>query len=264
MQKSPFPGMDPFLEPHWLDVHQRLITYISDQLQDRLPSDLCSRVEERVVLEDEAGIGIQLRHPDVRVIEENQGGGVTRVLSAVAEADPSRIVVNVAADPITESYVEIVDAQTRNRVITCIELVSPTNKRPGQGREVYLEKQAECRAAGVNLVEIDLTRSGRREEIFPWLAGVSPRPTYVAGVIRATRRDRVEVHDLPLNRPLKAIRIPLRPADEDVVLELQPLIEQAYHRGRYGTIDYTRPIDPPWTSDEAAMADQILKSVSKG
>jgi hypothetical protein len=34
--KSPFPGMDPYLEQHWLDVHHRLATYARDQLQRKL------------------------------------------------------------------------------------------------------------------------------------------------------------------------------------------------------------------------------------
>ncbi len=37
---SPFPGMDPYLEPFWGDVHQRLIVYSSDVLQKLLPGDL--------------------------------------------------------------------------------------------------------------------------------------------------------------------------------------------------------------------------------
>ena len=47
---SPFPGMDPYLERHWGDVHTRLITYSSDQLQTVLPKDLRARVQERVVV----------------------------------------------------------------------------------------------------------------------------------------------------------------------------------------------------------------------
>ena len=64
---SPFPGMDPYLERHWGDVHTRLITYASDQLQRILPRDLRARVEERVVV---AGSG-QVRpiFRDVRMVE---------------------------------------------------------------------------------------------------------------------------------------------------------------------------------------------------
>jgi hypothetical protein len=50
---SPFPGMDPYLEESWGDVHHRLITYAADQLQTTLPKDLRARVEERVFVESE-------------------------------------------------------------------------------------------------------------------------------------------------------------------------------------------------------------------
>lgn len=35
---SPFPGMDPYLEQHWGDVHPSFITYARDQLQPHLAS----------------------------------------------------------------------------------------------------------------------------------------------------------------------------------------------------------------------------------
>ena len=124
-------------------------------------------------MEDESG-GVQIRHPDVRVFEAGRWTSQPPRPWRQRGAEPTRIVAYVASEPATESYVEIVDAQTRSRVVTCIELVSPTNKRPGQGLDVYLQKQAECRAGRVNLVEIDLTRGGRREEIFPWWTGGQP------------------------------------------------------------------------------------------
>ena len=36
-KKSPFPGMDPYLEQHWGDVHTRLMFYISNQINAQLP-----------------------------------------------------------------------------------------------------------------------------------------------------------------------------------------------------------------------------------
>ena len=38
--KNPFPGMNPYLEPHWGDVHASLVIYIRDQLQRKLPAGL--------------------------------------------------------------------------------------------------------------------------------------------------------------------------------------------------------------------------------
>src|SRR5262245_52393742 len=52
---SPFPGMDPYLEQHWGDIHHRLITYGCDQLRPQLPEDLRARIEERVFVESDEG-----------------------------------------------------------------------------------------------------------------------------------------------------------------------------------------------------------------
>ena len=66
--KSPFPGMDPFLERHWEDVHHRLIQYACDTLQPRLPNELWARVEERVFVQSDSG---RQRHivPDASLVE---------------------------------------------------------------------------------------------------------------------------------------------------------------------------------------------------
>ena len=86
--RSPFPGMDPYLEAHWRDVHARLIIYASDALQGVLPGGLRARVEERVLLETPQGIGDHPLFPDVRVVEytsERTTGARPGVGLAVAE-----------------------------------------------------------------------------------------------------------------------------------------------------------------------------------
>jgi len=62
---------------------------------------------------------------------------------------------------------------------------------------------------------------------------------------------------------LKPIPIPLRADDKDVVLHLQPLVAQAYSRGRYDRLDYTRPLDPPLSREDAEFAEKVLKGVGK-
>jgi hypothetical protein len=64
--------------------------------------------------------------------------------------------------------------------------------------------------------------------------------------------------------PLPAIRIPLRKEDKEVTLQLQPLIDQAYRKGRYAdTIDYRQPPDPPLEGADAEWADAVLKQADK-
>jgi len=257
--------MDPYLEHIWLDVHSALVTYIRDQLQDRLPVDLCARMESRVLVEvDDENLESRSKYPDVFLAEASPSGGTALLNeSSSIAAEPDMILVEARSEPATQRYIQIIDAQTGGRVVTSIELISPSNKRPGPGQELYLAKQDECLNAGVNLVEIDLTRGGNRLSILPPLWRLDHPPTYIGCVRRAKDSARWAVYLMPLDQPLKPMRIPLRAKDEDVILELQPLVEQAYHRGRYGNLDYNRPLDPPLDKDDAAFAEQILKAAGK-
>ena len=66
--KSPFPGMDPYLELRWSDVHSSLAIYGRDALNRQLPTGLLARSDERAIvsLDDEELRGIG---PDVSVYE---------------------------------------------------------------------------------------------------------------------------------------------------------------------------------------------------
>ncbi len=59
-----------------------------------------------------------------------------------------------------ELYIEILDRESGMRVVTVIELVSPSNKYAGPGRDKYVAKQQEVLQSDSNLVEIDLLRFG--------------------------------------------------------------------------------------------------------
>ena len=39
-KRNPFPGMNPWMQTRWHDVHVRLITYIADELGETLPPAL--------------------------------------------------------------------------------------------------------------------------------------------------------------------------------------------------------------------------------
>src|SRR5687767_13816237 len=47
LERSPFPGMDPWLEEHWGDVHHSLVVSASDLLNQRLPQGLVARLQVR-------------------------------------------------------------------------------------------------------------------------------------------------------------------------------------------------------------------------
>ena len=54
--RSPFPGMDPYLEQFWGDLHHTMINRLRAAIQKQLPADLVARVDERVVVEPSDGL----------------------------------------------------------------------------------------------------------------------------------------------------------------------------------------------------------------
>lgn len=262
--KSPFPGMDPYLELHWRDVHQRLITYTSDRLQSKLPDDLIARMEEQVYVEPHDGQAEgRIIYPDVRVTEHRGrdpgNGGVAVIEEVVAEP----LVVYVP-EPATEPYIEIREAGARQRLITVIEILSPSNKSTPRGRKKYREKQDELEGAGVGLVEIDLLRRGL------WMMAVprkripaGRRAEYGACVRRGWDPWRLEYYAFALRQRLPSIPVPLRKRDQPVPLNLQALVDQCYANGRYDSIDYKADLEPAFDQSDANWIDDLLKSAGR-
>ncbi len=67
------------------------------------------------------------------------------------------------------------------------------------------------------------------------------------------------VYPIRLRDRLPVLRIPLRPGDADVTVDLQPLIDQCHERGRYHLLNYRLALDPPLPPEDAAWVDQVLK-----
>jgi hypothetical protein len=251
--------MDPYLEAHWRDVHASLIIYARDALQGVLPGALRARVEERVLLETPQGLADHPLFPDVRVVEYTSRRGLeTPPGASLVVAEP--LLVDTEAESATETFLEIIDRESGNRVVAVIEFLSPSNKSPGPNREQYLRKQREVCSSDANLVEIDLNRTGSHTLAFP-LAHIKPegRTAYMACIRRATRRAKAEVYPMPLWARLPVVKIPLRPDDADVPLDLQALVEQCYRNGAYeGTVNYAADPDPPLLGAEKDWADVWL------
>lgn len=256
--KSPFPGMDPFLERYWQDVHSTFMVFAKQQLNQQLPTELLARVEASLAVEtdDER---TRIVYPDVSVIEQGPPfSGTQSEPASVAVADPFE--VPLPHETPTQRHLEIIDTGSGNRVVTVIELLSPVNKVMPAGRAAYRKKQAEYIQGMVNLVEIDLLRCGEfvlamPEEEWP-RAHSAP---YKICIRRVTRPTIAAGIGIQLNERLPNIAIPLRPQDRDVVLELQPIIDACYRDGRYHTIKYDQPINPPFTAEELRWVEGILR-----
>ncbi|MCL4205166.1 MAG: DUF4058 family protein [Pirellulaceae bacterium] len=251
-QTSPFPGMDPYLEARWSEVHARLIVYASNQLNLQLPEDLRTGIEQTLGVWAGETYCDTIR-PDVLVVKES-AVAEPYATQAVAVAAP---VIVPRLDP-RERHLEIVDPA--GRVITVIEFLSPWNKIGRHGREQYSERQKRYLNSSVNLVEIDLVRQGAYMLAAPEsLLPETMHSVYMICVYRNARPERFEVYPAPLRERLPNIPIPLRLGETDAVLQLQPLIDDCYRDGRCYGIDYQKDPVPRLASDDAQWLDALLR-----
>lgn len=257
--KSPFPGMDPYLERRWSDVHVKLIGFIGEQLSPRLPDSLRARAEERLLLEEVGGESLQQYRPDVAVIETSRLATEQPAI-ATSVTVPEPYVIQFQDGPQIDRFIRIIDVENENRLVTAIEVLSPWNKAPGRLNADYHKKLDDYTRAGVSVVEVDLLRTPRgRLKVSDQDLPPEARRPYMVCVQRGWLPGRWEAYPIGLRSPIPAVRIPLRRTDADVILELQPLIERVYLAGRHDDINYSKPPVPPLEPDDAAWADELLR-----
>lgn len=260
---GPFPGMDPYVERGnlWPELHGRLMVYACDALQPLLPANYVARLELRIYAEREPGeIRSPVRVPDLELVRTGApGGGETAQPSRVAGAPEGYWIEAVPVER-RETHLAI-RTLGEGELITSVELLSPGNKRPGAGREKYLQKQAELLDAGVNLVEIDLLRGGLHTVAAPAerLQGLPPHH-YRICIYRPARPWGFWLGPWTVRDPLPPVSIPLSPGDAELLLPLAALFERAYDNAACRKlIDYRGEPDPPLCPEDAAWAEAVLR-----
>ncbi|MBI3359846.1 MAG: DUF4058 family protein [Chloroflexi bacterium] len=163
-----FPGMDPYLEHHdlWSDVHSRLITALADAITPLLPPPYYAAVETRSYVADPEALLLAGR-PDLLIGHEREAPPpLTVEQTAVAGAGFAEgVMVELPApDVVRETYLEVREPPG-DEAIAVLEILSPDNKQPGEGRRQYQAKRRRVFDSLTHFVEIDLLRGGQR---FPY------------------------------------------------------------------------------------------------
>ncbi|MEL7051788.1 MAG: DUF4058 family protein [Cyanobacteria bacterium J06588_5] len=158
------------------------------------------------------------------------------------------------AEEVREPYLEVKDAETQ-KVITTVEVLSPTNKR-GDGRKKYLEKREKILKTQTNLIEIDLLIQG---EPLP-LSESAVDSHYRILVSRAAQRPVADLYAFNLPESIPAFPLPLTKEDLEPAIALQPLLGEVYQKSGYDYfIDYQQDIALPLSAQEMDWIDAILK-----
>ena len=256
---TPFPGMDPYLERSgfWEEVHTALLIEIQQHLAPKVRPTYRVAVERRTYLTVAEPNGtLSTGKPDVLVIEARGNGGPARVTSPVAVLAPPLVADLPMPEEVVERYLTVREVVS-NKVITVIEILSPSNKLPGVGRDQYERKRLQVLGSQTNLVEIDLLRVG--EPLPIWVRNGNATGDYRIVVSRAQQRPRADVYLFTVREPIPSFPIPLRPGENEPVLPLNRILHELYDRAGYDlAIDYSQPPDPPLPEQDAIWAETIL------
>ncbi len=258
---SPFPGMDPYLEGvAWGTLHIQLVAQMARLLVPQVIPKYAVETSQRFVsvMPDEEATELRLvttLYPDVSVVRD--GGGSNAVGGRAIVPAPIQM-MTVMPEAVPQYTVEIRDSE-RRQLVTAIEFLSPTNKR-GDGRNEYLERRRKLMIGGVNLMEVDLLRGGKRVP----MAGTLPSASYFIFLTRARNRPLTEVWPVGLGQSLPVVPVPLLEGDSDAGLDLQRAFTQVYDECGMGiSTKYHRPPAVRLSEEQQAWATQCLKAAGK-
>ena len=248
---SPFPGMDPYLESpqRWSEVHNRLMVAIADDLSSKLRPKYRVAIEKRVYLSSDSLESVLVGIPDVMIAKTESRIEPRGVATLTPIVNPLRISLEMPEE-VQESYLEVREMAT-GEVVTVIELLSPKNKRLGEGRSAYDRKRQQILASGTHFVEIDLLRSGTRQR----LGQALPEFQYYILRSRSDVRPSADLYFFMLRDPIPAFPLPLPIGDTEPMIDLQTLLNDLYDRAGFDLeIDYQLPPTPKLSTADADWA----------
>ena len=259
--KSPFPGMDPYVEARglWEDFHEDLIQEIKRKLSADLPEGYVARTRSRSYVELVDPVAEELERrgiiPDVSIHEDlaRVPQSITEASSGLAVSEPVTMTA-LAEVEIKENAIEILKIDPDYKLVTCIEILSPTNKRTGSvGWNEFREKRSLLLGGFANYVEFDLLRRGKRHAMVPpW-----PDSPYYLMVMRKEEAPQCKVWPGFSIKPLETVPIPLLPSDPDVLLPLQSLVDNVFASLRYyEQMKYDRPVTLKLSPEEQELVSR--------
>jgi len=252
--------MDPYIEDpfFWTDFHSNFMGAIRAALNAVLPSRYTASTERHVwVRQVDPRTTRLLGSPDVQVADKRR---TAPTATAVATAPtPTAVAPVIILLPLVRHqgsrFIQIVDRRYR-RLVTAVEILSPSNKVSGEDGDAFRHKRGEYLGGRVNLVEVDLLRSGQR----PLLGDPPPAPSdYYIMVSRAVEFPQAGFWPLSVRDRLPTIPVPLDSEEPDVPLDLRACLDRVYDEGRYETeLDYSQPPTPLLDEPDATWARELL------
>jgi len=245
---SPFPGMDPFIEGsgYWGEFHMNMIVAMQNALNAKMPKGFAATIDVYVwIHEPSAEERAKRVKPDVFITGAK---GRAKSLSATTRRKAVSQIVLPAVERRKVRSIKIEDLE-QQRVVTAIELLSPSNKDGSLDHDIYMAKRAVYLGGQISLVEIDLLRGGKRMPLGE--TGSEAWDFYVM-ISRPWELPKADFWPLTLRDKLPTIDVPIVREIKPVTLNLQEAFASSYERCLYATkLNYSRDLTPRPRGDDA-------------
>jgi hypothetical protein len=227
---GPFPGqIDPWAEiaRYFNQLHGSLITNLLNAYQIPL-----QQLGYEAARETSLQI-LEKKKPDMLVmgrvrLEPTPLGWDYAQAATAAMIEPGIQVEQTLEDELDAIYIRDTESGS---LVTILEIVSPSNKVDWDEIEAYQRRRSELLRDGVNVVEIDLTRSIKR------LVEAAMQPGFLYHIAIHLHNQGLRLIDMYYGEPTKRFALPLTAAI--LPMDLQPLYDQAYQSGAIAGQIYT-------------------------
>jgi hypothetical protein len=220
---SPFPGMDPYLEDEklWAEFQHHIVMSLYHLLLPGLADRYRARIGQRQYVTEQA------------------------------------LFTSIVREEHSEEFIEV-RQRSDGKLITVVDVVSPSNKMTAEGRQMYLNRRRESRGLGASMVEVDLVLQG--QPTLDYSRDNLPEWDYAVTVTRSTQPERHEIYTATLQKRLPRFRLPLASDDRDTVLDLQSCFMRAFEQGGFAPrVDYKREPPTRLEDDDRTWMDALLK-----
>ncbi|MCU0513159.1 MAG: DUF4058 family protein [Anaerolineae bacterium] len=261
---NPWQGVNPFLNSRlqtpgsdaqpalWHTFHFSFIAALTRRLNQELPEQYVAFSEQSLQLR-ERGPGSVLParrpEPDIAIFQQAQAPSpLARQVTILPVLDLSLAEALDTADFLKAVVIrEVTDQNTLGRMVTQIELLSPSNKPGGANYAFYRQKRVEAVRSPLSLIEIDLLHETpspiQRVPVYPrdpasypfYIALNYPHPSWEDG--------RLLVYSFHTGTKLPALPVPLGHNDS-IVFDYDAAYQEVFAEGRWAKfLDYTQPPD---------------------
>ncbi len=232
----------------WPGFHANHISHIADKLNEVLPPNYVAIPDQSLQIKAEDielafATRTKRREPDVGIYGEKAGVLVSASTSPATLTLALNETLDIDEDFVTAVVIrDMSEGQRLGKVVTRLELLSPSNKPGNYGYEHYRDNRVEAVYSGVPLIEIDYLHETpppvMKCPIYPRQACSHAYHIYV----NLPKENQVVVHGFDVDSPFPVIAIPLSGNDE-IAFDFGSVYQHTYRTMRWGTyrqlVDYT-------------------------